>query len=470
MFEAKTGIHLIDPSEISFGDEIGDGATAVVYKANYNRQCVAVKKFIGSCPMNLKKQMKNELDILSKIKHENIIKMFGYCDKRDSTFIVFEFMEGGSLFDLLMSEEKNINNCSLVKDICNGMDFLHSNSVLHLDLKSPNVLLNKTKSCAKITDFGIARISTLTTLNSTAAKTNRAKGSIRWMSPEVSKGMDGTRKSDVWAFGCILLEFITRQIPFASITDDAFFLILQNDKAELPIKPKIYSIIMASILCKCLERNPSNRPTFDQLSKLLEKSTTKDFEIDNSNKILKQDTINTISDLNKLIENIKISEEDRTKKIEEKANELAKQKEREKEIELKLKNEIAKLRMEQMEKNLEEERKRNEDLNKRVEKMNENLEKLRLNEISSQRQNEYMGSSTGFSNWSDSYGSNIFSPPINSFYQQSSIPSYNQTRSGRPTGEFFVSSGSRNGREIFQGPRGGLFIYTGTGNKSYIKK
>ncbi|RNA02488.1 serine threonine- kinase STY46-like isoform X1 [Brachionus plicatilis] len=317
----------IGPSEVDLKEEIGDGSYAVVYKAKYTNNTVAVKKFDGSCPTSCKKQLENEINILGKLNHQNIIKLFGFCDDRNNNFLVLEYMEGGSLIDLLGSNEKIIQSYNLIKDICNGMEYLHANSILHLDLKSPNVLLNKSKDHAKLTDFGISKISTLTTMNSSSVpkSTKSAKGTFRWMAPEISRGIPGMRSSDIWSFGCILIEFMTRKLPFHSLNDQQLFIVLQNEKSDLPINIENLSKIMAGILNECLKREPSARPSFTQLKEMLSKCTQKDFDLARYDQETLRCPIKTINDLNRFIENVKnTTEKDKSKdkEIEELKNKL----------------------------------------------------------------------------------------------------------------------------------------------------
>jgi serine/threonine protein kinase len=208
--------------------------------------------------------------LLSKIDHNNVVKLFGYWDKRNNTNIVCEFMEGGSLYSYIEDKTQTINwqqATRLIKDIVNGMIYLHDRNILHLDLKSLNILLSRNKDLAKITDFGLSKISTITSMTA-AASTKTAIGSTRWMAPEISQGKPSSRKSDVWSFGCILIEFATRELPFNNMTDSNVFLMLQNDKSDLPIvfdldktPPKI-----AALISNCLKRNKDERHGFESIS------------------------------------------------------------------------------------------------------------------------------------------------------------------------------------------------------------
>ncbi|RNA08541.1 serine threonine- kinase STY46-like isoform X1 [Brachionus plicatilis] len=432
----------IGPSEVDLKEEIGDGSYAVVYRANYTNKIVAVKKFDGSCPTSCKKQFENEINILGKLNHQNVIKLFGFCDHRNNNFLVLEYMEGGSLLDLLVSNEKIIYPYNLIKDICNGMEYLHANSILHLDLKSPNVLLNKSKIHAKLADFGIAKISTLTTMSSSSVGTKSAKGTFRWMAPEISRGIPGMRSSDVWSFGCILIEFMTRKLPFQSLNDQQLLIVLQNEKSDLPINVEIFSKVMAGILNECLKREPSARPSFTQLNEMLSKCTQKDFDLNRNDHGTLGCSIKTITDLEKFIENVK--------------NTTEKDKRKDKEIE-------------ELKKKLNEKEKDICSINNNLADIKKKVSDLEINK-----------NAENYSQTRLSFYYHILSPPespMNNFLQNrmnspsSSFSTFDSKskHSGRDTGYKYVSRGSANGRTIFEGTRGGFYYLTPSGNKAYVK-
>jgi serine/threonine protein kinase len=213
---------------------------------------------------------KREIMMLSKIDNKNIVKLLGFCDQRNNTYLVSELMEGGSLFDHIKNKSNPkftwSINLKLIKDITAGMVYLHSNNILHLDLKSLNILLNKESDQAKISDFGLSQINTITSTLSRAPSSRVAKGTTRYMACEIAKGVKPSRKSDVWSFGCILLEFITRELPFSALRDNAIFSMLQNDSAEIPLNFNTETPqIIADLISKCLVRRPDERPSFDKI-------------------------------------------------------------------------------------------------------------------------------------------------------------------------------------------------------------
>ena len=240
-----------------------------MYKAEWNGKFVAVKKFEGTYNLKNRESFKKELDILSQIDCQNVVKVFGFHLERENTYIVSELMEGGSLDSLLHNASIPLNwkdALVLINGMVSGMVYLHDKNIVHLDLKSPNILLDQEKKQAKIADFGLAKISntmsTTVKVSEIATRQKTAAGTFRWMSPEVSKGKEGVKKSDVWSFGCMLLEFVTRALPFRSITNvQAVYLMLQTDKAEIPINLDVSKTpkVIGWLIEKCLKRDANSR-------------------------------------------------------------------------------------------------------------------------------------------------------------------------------------------------------------------
>lgn len=140
--------------------------------------------------------------------------MYGICNEPGNWAIVMEYMEKGSLFQILHSSENldwgiRINICI---DIANGMNYLHSNNIIHRDLKSLNVLLSSHME-AKICDFGLADIKQESSL--TCTSTHQAVGTIPWMAPELFiKNPKFSLKSDIFSLAMIFWEIATRKIPW----------------------------------------------------------------------------------------------------------------------------------------------------------------------------------------------------------------------------------------------------------------
>ncbi|XP_077296992.1 uncharacterized protein LOC143918798 [Arctopsyche grandis] len=197
--------------------EIGSGGFGIVYLANgLHEYPVAVKK-LKSIQLSkdglddlVIRQFKTEVEILSKYKHENILLLLGYSCDTPNHCLVYEFIEGGNLKDNLAqsADFKSQTRMSVALGIAKGIEYLHyghSDSLIHRDIKSANILLTKTY-IPKLCDFGLIRI--LTDSNSTT----NIVGTTAYMAPEAVRG-DISVKIDVYSYGIVLLEILTGLPP-----------------------------------------------------------------------------------------------------------------------------------------------------------------------------------------------------------------------------------------------------------------
>eukprot|EP00923_Selenidium_pygospionis_P040319 GHVN01069709.1.p1 GENE.GHVN01069709.1~~GHVN01069709.1.p1 ORF type:complete len:1202 (+),score=273.20 GHVN01069709.1:504-3608(+) len=161
----------------------------------------------------------SELQVLSRLRHPNVTLMFGVV-LSPSYAIVTEYVRCGSLFDMLHRYHNKLTLPQVVrlaKEIAYGMAYLHTNGVLHCDLKSSNILLTPSGS-VKICDFGLATVcdddSERNKATSGLPQMLGCVGTHHWMAPEVLRGEGFTMASDVYSFGMILWEMLTREIPY----------------------------------------------------------------------------------------------------------------------------------------------------------------------------------------------------------------------------------------------------------------
>lgn len=405
-------------------------------KAKWKGQLVAVKKFDGNCPRQQKADFDKEIEILSQVDHKNVLKLFGYNIERNNTYLVTELMQGGSLFDYIKSTNNRENGTikinwpkdfDLIKQIIDGMAYLHDKRILHLDLKTLNVLLDESKTLAKINDFGLSRISNMTgSMSKYHSASKSAKGTLRYMAPEVSKGQIGNFKSDVWSFGCILLEICTREIPFHALPDPALFPMLQNANAEIPINlNKITPRVISVLVYKCLNRDHNKRPTFAEIKESVknvnneafkETLATMELSVSSSNRGSQSADVTTTTNLKSLIENTAIK-----------------------------------------------------GLEKQIEELKIQASKPPQIIMQAPPQPTYQPAACQQPCYSSYSCAPIFDPaniPRSQF--MNSFASAPQRSFGVPTGQFHVSSGSANGRAIMQGPRGGLFYNNSSGGRTYL--
>ncbi|XP_019174678.1 PREDICTED: cysteine-rich receptor-like protein kinase 25 [Ipomoea nil] len=194
-------------------NKIGEGGYGAVYKGRLpNGQEVAVKRLSKGSRQGAV-EFKNEVALVAKLQHRNLVRLLGFCLHREEKILIYEFIPNKSLdyflFDL---EKKQLLNWStrykIIEGIARGLLYLHEESrlkIIHRDLKPSNVLLDKDMN-SKISDFGLARIFMV---DQTQGNTSRVIGTYGYMSPEyVVHGLYSV-KSDVYSFGVLLLEIIT---------------------------------------------------------------------------------------------------------------------------------------------------------------------------------------------------------------------------------------------------------------------
>jgi len=177
-------------------------------------------------PASVMKTLEQEVSIMMKIRHPNIILFMGMCLKPPC--IVTEYCNRGSLYDLLRDARRVpalaaqlswSRRLSMAVDAARGMLCLHSHkpSIVHRDLKSPNLLVDKHWH-AKVTDFNLSRISEDINTHQAAVQSSLVANNPRWHSPEVIKAHCYDKAADVYAFALILWELLTWELPFAAMS------------------------------------------------------------------------------------------------------------------------------------------------------------------------------------------------------------------------------------------------------------
>ncbi|CDP19209.1 unnamed protein product [Coffea canephora] len=258
---------------------IGTGGYGSVYRARLpSGKVVALKKLHrleGENP-NFDKSFRNEADMLSKIRHRNIVKLFGFCLHKRCMFLIYEYMEKGSLFCFLRDETEAveldwIKRVNLIKGIASALSYLHSDCdppIIHRDVSSNNILLNSHLE-ATLSDFGTARILELDSSNQTVIA-----GTFGYMAPELAYTMVVTEKSDVYSFGVVVLETLFGEHPrefLSCISSQPNEPIMLKDLLDARLPPPtnplvVRNVVLATALAlDCINANPKCRPTMQQV-------------------------------------------------------------------------------------------------------------------------------------------------------------------------------------------------------------
>jgi len=276
----------VEPWEIEFDrrDRAGRGGFGEVFQGTWAGQPVAVKEVRDANPTDGDVcDFILEISLLSRLSHPNVIRFWRGCiDLRGShrtLLMVTEWMDRGVLSAYLHeSQEPNLTLEQaqvLASGIGRGVAHLHQVRVLHLDLKSPNVLLNSLWE-VKLCDFGLAKLRQQTALHTTL----RGVSPI-WAPPEMFDEKAGglTEKADVYSFGIIIFELTTRKLPYKDISQ--MQLPHVKTRGQLPQFPEDMDAELAELARQCLSMRPSSRPAMRAaLAQLRRIATARGLDLD----------------------------------------------------------------------------------------------------------------------------------------------------------------------------------------------
>jgi len=235
-------------------EHIGEGSFGKVYKARRkNTGFTVAMKFITKHGKSEKdiKNLRQEIGILRKLNHENIILMFDAFETDREFCVVTEYAQG-ELFDILQDDQRLPESTvqQIAKQLVKALHYLHSNRIIHRDMKPQNVLIGS-NGRIKLCDFGFARAMSSNTIVLTSIK-----GTPLYMSPELVKELPYDGSSDLWSLGVILYELYVGQPPF--YTNSIYSLI--NHIVKDPVKyPVDISREFKSFLQGLLQKNPAKR-------------------------------------------------------------------------------------------------------------------------------------------------------------------------------------------------------------------
>ncbi len=248
--------------------QLGAGGMGIVYLATYvpNEKKVALKVLTPALSEDVKllRRFEREIDILKRMSHPNIVKYYGGGTVNGQRYYAMEFIDGGSLQDVLKKKRRlNWEQAIQVgRQLCAALEHAHNAGIVHRDLKPANLFITR-KGKLRLGDFGIARDTEATAL--TAA--GKTVGTYAYMAPEQIHGNAPiSRKTDLYATGCLLFESLTGETPFAA-SNPAEMLIqhLNDDPRNVRDIVSSCPIWLDELIERLLAKNPDDRP-YDALA------------------------------------------------------------------------------------------------------------------------------------------------------------------------------------------------------------
>ncbi|KAH7437081.1 hypothetical protein KP509_05G055400 [Ceratopteris richardii] len=198
--------------------EVGEGGYGKVFKGTLTDGMIVAIKRAQEGSLQGTIEFYNEIELLSRIHHRNLVSLIGFCDDEDEQMLVYEFMENGSLNDHLMSASSKqaldfMTRIQIALGSSRGILYLHTEAnppIYHRDIKANNILLDS-KMRPKVADFGLSKLAPVVELEGDRAVgvSTVVKGTPGYLDPEYFLTSKLTDKSDVYSFGVVLLQFIT---------------------------------------------------------------------------------------------------------------------------------------------------------------------------------------------------------------------------------------------------------------------
>ncbi|CAA3022985.1 serine threonine- kinase HT1-like [Olea europaea subsp. europaea] len=272
----------IDPNKLLLKSKFGQGTFGSVHRGLYDGLDVAVK-LLDLGENSLHKIFFQQVSVWHKLDHPNIAKLIGAkkgiaevkmepdggkIDKpQNICCIVVEYLMGGTLKSYLIRNRiKKLPLkvvVGLALDIARGLSYMHSLKVVHRNVKTENMLLDK-EGRVKITDFGVSRVEA-----ANLAEMTGQTGTLGYMAPEVLIGNPYDQKCDVYSFGICLWEIYCCSMPFPNIAsiEETSLVVYKSLRPEIP---KCCPISVADVMKKCWDTDPKRRPKIEEVVQMLE--------------------------------------------------------------------------------------------------------------------------------------------------------------------------------------------------------
>ncbi|WP_339256046.1 Stk1 family PASTA domain-containing Ser/Thr kinase [Paenibacillus sp. FSL P2-0136] len=242
-------------------ERIGGGGMALVYRAHdilLNRN-VAIKVLRNQFVHDEEfiRRFRREAQSAASLSHPNVVSIYDVGQEDEVHYIVMEYIEGKNLNEIIkerapMQVDESVR---IASQICDALDHAHMNQIIHRDIKPHNILIGR-NGRVKVTDFGIARAVTSTTITQTGS----VVGSVHYFSPEHAKGVTTGEKSDLYSLGIVLYQMLTGVLPFLGESPISVALKHLQEEFEEPrlLNPLIPQSV-ENVILKSMRKNPEER-------------------------------------------------------------------------------------------------------------------------------------------------------------------------------------------------------------------
>ncbi|KAE9587803.1 hypothetical protein Lal_00022040 [Lupinus albus] len=268
----------------NFEKKIGKGSFGSVYYGKMSDGKEVAVKTMTDPSSHGNQQFVNEVALLSRIHHRNLVPLIGYCEEEYQHILVYEYMHNGTLRDHIHVHESSnqkkldwLTRLRIAEDAAKGLEYLHTGcnpSIIHRDVKTSNILLDINMR-AKVSDFGLSRLAEedLTHISSVA------RGTVGYLDPEYYANQQLTEKSDLYSFGVVLLELISGRKPVSSddygpemnIVHWARSLIRKGDVISIMDESLVGNVKsesiwrVAEIAMQCVQQHGASRPRMQEV-------------------------------------------------------------------------------------------------------------------------------------------------------------------------------------------------------------
>ena len=240
--------------------KIGAGGMADVYKGRdqmLNRYvAIKVLKKQYKEDENFVRKFRSEAQAAAGLMHPNIVNVYDVGEDRGLNYMVMELVEGITLKEYIerkgrLSHKETI---SIAIQMCSGIGAAHASGIIHRDIKPQNIIISKDGK-VKVTDFGIAKVASSATINTSASM-----GSVHYISPEQARGGYSDERSDIYSLGITLFEMLTGTVPFDG--DSAVSVAVQHIQDSIPLPSQLVEGVPVSvdkIVLKCTQKKTDRR-------------------------------------------------------------------------------------------------------------------------------------------------------------------------------------------------------------------